>query len=1278
MASHRLAQGRTRPVPHRRLLPLLVAAAMAAPTLPTAAATFRWLGGAPPLPTFWSNAVNWVPVGAPTGLSFADVLEFDGSFGASVNNVRDNFILNGIRVLADANGTVSGQSLLLSGASGTTPFIAVGTDGTLTLASALAGGNDWNKLGTGTLRLTGSNIGYTGTVHVTQGELSAAGNGALGIGTRVDVGAEGLLRIAAAQSFARLSGAGQVRLDAQANVGLDGADSVFSGRFTGGASLSKSGNGRLALSGASEQFLGAVTVAAGVLDLAGANALTQASEVNVASGSTLRIGAAQSLAKITGNGTVQLDAPLTLGKAGSDFTFEGRWVGASALTTNGGHITLTGGSPDFSGSIVVNTGILEFAEGAAAGTQAAVTVNAAGELIAGDLNTTFGSLAGSGRVTIVQDSFYFGTNGTDTAFSGNVTGVGAFVKVGDGVFTFSGTKTGTGDLGVRGGVFAVVGGSGSSEGVKLTGGRLELQGAQSTWTVSESVSITSGHRDTSLRGITVLRLTDGASLTSASGSVVDNAATDARGRSDAMVEIRGRSTGPDGAASTWTVQNLLTLGAGFGRYASLEVGAGGHLATGVALLGSGAYSSADVVVDGADGPSSWTNDGAIVVGQNGSGFLGVRNGGRVDTGSMSFGEARIQTGPNSISTGHGSMIVTGRSADGFTPSTVAITGELRLGGVGVGRLFVEERADFSAASAVLGVNAGGSGEMWVTGPVQDGAGPGLSTATFSGALEVGRAGSGVIHVLDGGQLVSGGAVIGGTAGGNGLVELASRTGAPLSRWIAPSIDVGTGGTGTLRVDAGGRVHTGAMHVGRDDGVAVVELRDGGTLFTGPAVIGGKSARVTLASAPTAVAMSQWFVSGFLDIGDAGSTAPDTARLEVLDGGSVSNSGQLRVHTGGRVVLDGGALQTNGIAVDTGGNFDWRRGLLNVPAVSLGSSAWSPSLMVLTSGQELQANRLDVNGGLLGLDGGRLNAQRVTLTGGTLFSAAGFDDTRPGLGSGSFGVLEGPGTLAATVKLRNGGTQIVASGGVLTVGNANRVGAFEFGGSARVAGAGRLLILSADRGTLGRITTLEAGGVLQSINGLLLLSGRVLEATGSAEVVGDFTNQGTVRGPTAAGQALVFNDAVDGAGAFTGNIRFDQTHSPGNSPAIQSFENVTYASTATLVIEILGVTPGTQHDRVDVSGLATLGGTLDVRFLGGFAPAPGASFVVMTWGTRAGSFAALDVSGLDPALHLTANYGEHALTLSMSTAPVPEPGEWALMLAGLGIMGWSLRRRAAAG
>jgi len=73
-------------------------------------------------------------------------------------------------------------------------------------------------------------------------------------------------------------------------------------------------------------------------------------------------------------------------------------------------------------------------------------------------------------------------------------------------------------------------------------------------------------------------------------------------------------------------------------------------------------------------------------------------------------------------------------------------------------------------------------------------------------------------------------------------------------------------------------------------------------------------------------------------------------------------------------------------------------------------------------------------------------------------------------------------------------------------------------------------------------------------------------------------------------------------------------------------NYTQTSTGTLNIEIGGVTAGSQFDRFNISGLATLGGTLNISLIGGFVPNAGDSFQIMTFGSRAGTFAA--INGLD--------------------------------------------------
>jgi len=102
---------------------------------------------------------------------------------------------------------------------------------------------------------------------------------------------------------------------------------------------------------------------------------------------------------------------------------------------------------------------------------------------------------------------------------------------------------------------------------------------------------------------------------------------------------------------------------------------------------------------------------------------------------------------------------------------------------------------------------------------------------------------------------------------------------------------------------------------------------------------------------------------------------------------------------------------------------------------------------------------------------------------------------------------------------------------------------------------------------------------------------------------EFINNGTVNeNGTDPGDKLVFGTPVSGTGSFTGNIEFQNRYAPGNSPAIVHVEDITLTDSATLEMEIGGLTAGTQHDRLIVSGTATLGGRLDLPLINGFIPA----------------------------------------------------------------------------
>jgi hypothetical protein len=83
--------------------------------------------------------------------------------------------------------------------------------------------------------------------------------------------------------------------------------------------------------------------------------------------------------------------------------------------------------------------------------------------------------------------------------------------------------------------------------------------------------------------------------------------------------------------------------------------------------------------------------------------------------------------------------------------------------------------------------------------------------------------------------------------------------------------------------------------------------------------------------------------------------------------------------------------------------------------------------------------------------------------------------------------------------------------------------------------------------------------------------------------------------------------------------------PGDSPGILTVTgDYPTSSTAVLNIEIGGVTAGTNYDQLAVTGTATLGGTLNVTLINGFAPPAGQQFTIMTYAAKTGDFATINL------------------------------------------------------
>ena len=263
------------------------------------------------------------------------------SNGSSFGNNTVTFASNGTTVAALASVLVTNNYALTG--SGT---MDVGAN-ILTNSGVISGAGSLTKAGAGTMILGAANT-YSGTTTISAGTLQV-GNG----------GTTGTL------------GAGNV-----ANGGTlvfnRSDDSTYSGIISGSGEVTKSGIGRLSLSGSSS-YTGATTVSAGDLNLSGGSITNSA--VTVASGASLSgygsvgtIGGAGAINP--GNSPGILTTPQVNPSAGTSFNFE--MTGTAPIYSNAASSTndlirITGMLPTtpFSQALTASNGINIYFSGAA-------------------------------------------------------------------------------------------------------------------------------------------------------------------------------------------------------------------------------------------------------------------------------------------------------------------------------------------------------------------------------------------------------------------------------------------------------------------------------------------------------------------------------------------------------------------------------------------------------------------------------------------------------------------------------------------------------------------------------------------------------------------------------------------------------------------------------------------------------------------------------------------------------------------------------------------------
>jgi autotransporter-associated beta strand protein len=1061
------------------------------------------------------------------------------------------------------------------------------------VSAVLAGAARLVKSGTGTVTLSGANS-YTGGTFLEDGRLVLAGNNRLNsaygvtlTGGVLDLG-NATTRVSTLDLLAGTVEAGT--LNASTAFTLGGG--TVSAKLTGLASLTKSTDGTVLLSGASS-YTGGTTINAGTLQLSGVNVLaaggsldlvggvldlgaeSQAGGAVLLRGGTVQSGTLSSAAGFTlENGSVnallaagaavkQTAGKVTLGIADTfaattalsvslgELDLGGLLTNAPLVTLTGG--TISNGTLQSAAGFVVQSGSV-LADLAGAGS---LTKSSAGTVLLGGLNRY------TGGTTLNVGSLLLGANEVLTATAqftqnGGVFDLGGF-STGSGTYTLNGglirngTLTATSfELG-SGTVDALLAGTGRA--TKTTNGTVLLNGEIAT---SGDLAISGG---TLLLGASD-RINDGTRLLLELGGTLDLGGFSERvGR----LQLRGGSVvnglfeadiyevtagvvgvGLTGAAGLDKVSDG-TTGGGLALFTAVNSYRGGTTVSAGTLLLGGAdrlNTAGSLTVRGGTfdmgGYSQTVSVGTLLSGVITGGTLFATDSFRLESGLVSA----VLAGTASLSKS-GTGLVTLALANAYVGDTAVSAGTLQLlaaGGIGAGNaLFV------SGGSLRLGgVEQVASTVSLTGGLIEQGT---LSSVALN--LEAGRSNA---HLTGAAQLVKD------TTGTVTLGTLNSYSG---GTWVkAGTLELLANGAlsagGTLLVDAG------VLALGATTQAAGALTLNGGSITGG--VLSATSFAVrsgVISSVLGGTASLVKSTDGAVLLSGQNQYSGDTtveAGLLVLGGNQVlSATGALTLNSGTldlggaylnsirELTLNDGSILggTGSVATLSAGVFLVRNGAVSAILTGTGALTKDSDGTVLLNGQNSYTGATTVNAGRLVLAGSQVLAQGAALTvnGGTLDLGGQFKNTVLSLTLNGGAIQQG--TLQAGTFLLSSGqiSSVLTGAAVLTKISAGTVtlsGQNTYTGETQVLG-GRLVlggeqVLSQTAALTVRNAALDLGGNFTNKVAVLTLDGGAI-SNGTLEAASMLVYSGTVSTVLGGSGALTKTGAgevlLQGAATYTG-------------------------------------------------------------------------------------------------------------------------------------------------
>jgi hypothetical protein len=374
----------------------------------------------------------------------------------------------------------------------------------------------------------------------------------------------------------------------------------------------------------------------------------------------------------------------------------------------------------------------------------------------------------------------------------------------------------------------------------------------------------------------------------------------------------------------------------------------------------------------------------------------------------------------------------------------------------------------------------------------------------------------------------------------------------------------------------------------------------------------------------------------------------SARLYLNDGATLDNVDNT---IQGEGVI---SLNNSGILINEAGG-----------TVLANSTGWPlTSELDIQSGTVTNFGTLQVNSGnLLHLVGGTLtNFSGATLTGGTY---------------NIYGAAALPGTLQIDALGHTGGEIVNNAASILLDGpNSNFVDAAGLDALAKFSNntSAASFTIQNGRNFTSPSDFSNAGAVLIGNNSTFTAG------PGGANDYNQTAGTTQVNGTLSAALTHIEGGTLGGAGTITGTVTVGGGTIIAGAPGTLTIEgDLLEDSGGTIIIDIAGAH---SFGAIDVTGMASLGGTLDIDFLNGFTPTPGEMFDFFNYGSlnpMNNGFSTIDITGCPncaaPVLELSGVVFEPEGR--PATVPEPSISTLALFAAGLaGIGRYALRRRGA--